>query len=103
MAVMAHLPRQFYHAGACVAASGLRLHPLDEHLRRLRAHDPRVRQLALAELLAQVASADRHLLVTLRGAFLDQPDSSKLLVERCEADLHWLDLQVALQLIELPL
>src|SRR5438874_11658129 len=69
-----------WHASSCP-------HPLDQHPRRLRPHDAVVWQLALAQLLAQLAAADRHLLVSLRSAFLDQPDPAQLLIERCEADL----------------
>src|SRR5262249_5041121 len=64
----------------------LRLHPFDEHAGRLRPHDPRVGEFALAELLAQLAAADGDLLVPFRGALLDQPDAAELLVKRREAD-----------------
>ena len=81
----------------------LALHALDQNLRRLRPHDARVGQFAGAQLLAQLAAADRHLLVALRPVLVDQADAAQLLVEGREADLHRLDQQLALQLVELAL
>src|SRR5262249_57039229 len=69
----------------------LRLHALDQDARRLGAHDALVGQLAGAQRLAEVAAADRDLLLSLRPVLVDQPDAAQLLVVGREADLHRLD------------
>src|SRR6516225_5136052 len=69
----------------------LALHALDQNASRRGTHDARVRQLALAQRLAEDAAGDVDLLVTLRLVLLHQADAAQFLVIRGEADLHRLD------------
>src|SRR5262245_32022372 len=83
--------------------TSLALHALNEDAGRLGAQDARVGQDAGSQFLAQLAAADRYLLVALRAPFIDEADAAEFLVECGEANLHRLDQQFAFQLVELPL
>src|SRR5262249_1175922 len=100
---MRQTPVEGRAVGRLFSVPSLGPHPLDQDAGRLRAHHPGVGQLAGAQLLAQLPAADVHLLVPLRGALVNQADPAQLLVEGREADLHRLDQQLALQLVELAL
>src|SRR5260370_14228663 len=78
-------------------------HTFNQNLRRLRAHDAGIGELAGAEFFAQLAAADRYLLVALGSAVIDQADPAQLLVICRETNLHRLDQQLALELVELAL
>src|SRR5262245_39504784 len=91
------------HSKSAAGSWSTPLHAFDEDAGRLRTHDALVGQFSLAQLLAQLPAADRYLLEAPRPVLIDQADPAQLLVEGREADLHRLDQQLALQLVELAL
>src|SRR2546422_429255 len=78
-------------------------HAFNQNLRGFGPHDPRVGQHACTQFLPQLAAANRHLLVALRSALIDQADATQLLVKGREAYLDRLDLEIAFELVEFAL
>src|SRR5262249_41652909 len=102
-------PRRVYRRDKPVGSAAsfktplARLHSLNQNLRRLGPHDAGVGQDAGAELLAQLPPADRDLFIAFRPILIDQANAAQLFIKGREADLHRLNEQLPLQLVELAL